>query len=90
MSGKNRKALKPGEWLLVKRLAGHRCVSCGKPEAVAKLTLDHVLPVSKGGSDRVENVQPLCEECNLRKADRAIDYRSEGWMERLREEQNKA
>jgi 5-methylcytosine-specific restriction endonuclease McrA len=51
---------------------GHRCLCCGASEA---LTADHVIPVSKGGSSNIENIQPLCLPCNTRKGARIIDYR---------------
>ena len=41
-----------------------RCVNCGIRE---KLEYDHILPVSKGGSSTVRNVQMLCEKCNRSK-----------------------
>lgn len=50
----------------------HRCLRCGKR---TKLTVDHVVPVSKGGSNRIENIQPLCLPCNLAKHTETIDYR---------------
>jgi 5-methylcytosine-specific restriction endonuclease McrA len=46
---------------------GHRCVYCG---ATAKLTLDHVLPRSRGGDSIWENVVTSCAPCNLRKGNR--------------------
>ncbi len=51
----------------------HRCVACGEQK---KLTADHIMPVSKGGSSNIENIQPLCQSCNSRKGDKVIDYRA--------------
>lgn len=50
-----------------------KCVSCGRGSAQnAILHVDHVIPRSKGGSDRIENYQSLCDLCNLGKSNRDI------------------
>jgi 5-methylcytosine-specific restriction endonuclease McrA len=41
-----------------------RCRKCGSQE---RIHLDHIIPVSKGGSDAVENLELLCQSCNLSK-----------------------
>ncbi len=46
---------------------GHQCVKCGAKEA---LTLDHIIPWSRGGEDTVENLQTMCQSCNSRKGNR--------------------
>lgn len=52
-------------------LAPQRCAQCGKrPLADSiKLEVDHKLPLAWGGTDDVDNLQPLCEECNHDKRD---------------------
>jgi len=42
----------------------YQCAYCGSEE---NLTLDHITPRSKGGSDRVTNVLCACKECNTSK-----------------------
>jgi 5-methylcytosine-specific restriction endonuclease McrA len=49
---------------------GWRCVYCGSS---GRLTLDHVVPRSKGGDSVWENVVTSCAPCNLRKADKLVE-----------------
>lgn len=46
---------------------GRKCVNCGSPE---ELTLDHIVPKSKGGPRIFENLQTMCRTCNQRKGNR--------------------
>lgn len=43
-----------------------RCVRCGSRE---NLEYDHIIPVSKGGSNTARNIELLCETCNRSKSD---------------------
>lgn len=45
----------------------HRCLYCGTQHSRSELTRDHVMPVSRGGSDRWENVVAACKRCNWQK-----------------------
>lgn len=60
------------EWEALKADHGHRCAMCRRPESEAALTRDHIIPLSKGGSDEISNIQPLCRSCNSKKKDRII------------------
>jgi len=49
----------------------HKCQSCGAGvEDGAKLEIDHIKPVSKGGTNEPENLQVLCKTCNIGKSDK--------------------
>ena len=52
---------------------GNKCLACGDTEAV--LEADHVVPLTKGGSDNISNIQPLCGSCNRKQFVTIIDYR---------------
>jgi 5-methylcytosine-specific restriction endonuclease McrA len=60
------------EWLALCEKYSHACLRCTKHK---KLTADHVVPLSKGGSNDITNIQPLCRTCNLQKATKSTDYR---------------
>jgi 5-methylcytosine-specific restriction endonuclease McrA len=49
------------------RLAAGRCHYCGGAFAPEELTLDHLVPVVRGGKSTRGNVVPACKECNSKK-----------------------
>jgi 5-methylcytosine-specific restriction endonuclease McrA len=46
---------------------GRRCIYCGRAETAFEI--DHVVPRSRGGSDRVSNLALSCHDCNRAKGD---------------------
>lgn len=52
---------------------GCRCRYCGKRAKPEALTLDHIKPVSAGGTNNYENLALACKKCNEAKANRAAD-----------------
>lgn len=60
------RTLRPNRNRIYKR-DGHQCVYCGSSK---NLTLDHVIPKSRGGSNDWINLVTSCFKCNLKKADR--------------------
>jgi 5-methylcytosine-specific restriction endonuclease McrA len=53
------------QWKTMKAHYKHRCVYCGKKPQ--RLTMDHITPISKGGSHTMHNIVPSCIHCNSRK-----------------------
>lgn len=51
---------------LVKRFKGKPCVLCGKPSN----TIDHIIPISRGGTNALDNLQPMCVSCNSKKSNK--------------------
>jgi 5-methylcytosine-specific restriction endonuclease McrA len=58
------------EWLAILTEADGHCTYCSKK---AKLTLDHVIPLSKGGKHSKDNVVPACLHCNSSKNNKTLE-----------------
>ncbi len=63
-------------WLVKQLLRKHKglCAHCGEQcnlvhDDPRQATIDHILPVSKGGTDEITNLQLLCSKCNSAKGD---------------------
>ena len=72
------------EFKAIVRHYGGKCLCCGRTDV--KLTADHVVPVAKGGTSNIDNLQPLCLSCNSSKGTQIIDYRADTglgrWIQR--------
>ena len=51
---------------------GKKCLCCGSEK---NISLDHIVPIKKGGKNTLDNLQPLCKSCNSKKGVKVIDYR---------------
>ena len=60
------------EWRKVMQRDGWKCLRCGE---LRNLSKDHVVPISRGGSNSADNLQTLCRSCNSWKGAKHIDFR---------------
>lgn len=60
---------KPSRTMIYKR-DGHKCQYCG---CTKNLTIDHIIPRSRGGEDTWENLVVACMPCNTRKSDKLLE-----------------
>jgi hypothetical protein len=49
-----------------------RCTYCGIPGTDAELEIDHIIPVSKGGSNHLSNLTTACRKCNQSKGNKEM------------------
>ena len=59
------------DWLWLCAKFDNRCLKCGNK---TKMTEDHIIAPDLGGSDYIENIQPLCGSCNSSKGQKIISY----------------
>lgn len=64
------------------------CAYCGYKERNKEMTVDHIIPLAKGGSDSFYNQIPACRSCNVSKGDKPVrqwyfdheEYSTERWL----------
>lgn len=56
-------------WKLLIIARDKKCVFCGHNK---DLTIDHIIPKSKGGKNEVNNLQTLCQKCNETKGNKIL------------------
>jgi 5-methylcytosine-specific restriction endonuclease McrA len=69
------------QWAALKSEFDSRCVQCGF--YCPHPTKDHIVPLYQGGSDGIDNIQPLCRSCNSAKGSERTNWaeyrRTHGW-----------
>lgn len=66
-----------------RRLARGRCHYCGRAFPPRELTMDHVVPLARGGKSTRGNLVPCCKECNTQKK-QLLPIEWEEYLRRLR------
>jgi len=82
-NGKNKKKKRNGRTPFTKSIRhevlkkdDYKCVECGATKEERCLHVDHIIPISRGGTDELDNLQTLCEGCNLAKKNRIINRKT--------------
>lgn len=63
------------EWDGLLEYYGNKCLRCSTNK---RLEADHVIPLSRGGKNSIDNIQPLCRTCNSSKGTKILDFREFG------------
>ncbi len=58
----------------------YQCKGCGQTANETHLTIDHIIPLARGGTNDISNLQTLCFTCNQQKTDN-IDPRFRRYFE---------
>lgn len=71
------------EWFAKVRAAGNLCHYCGRDTRRTGLEQDHCTPISRGGTNALENVVPCCPACNAEKSNMTLEeyvvWRFKNW-----------
>lgn len=74
--------LKKTQWWLDQLNRG-LCHYCGQKFAAKELTMDHIVPVARGGTSTQGNIVPACKDCNAKKK---LETPVEQLLKKLRDE----
>ncbi len=75
--------LRQSQWWK-RRCARGTCYYCGCRVPARELTMDHIIPIARGGKTTKGNVAPACKRCNNKKK-QMLPMEWEDYLERLRE-----
>lgn len=68
-----------------RKCAQGKCYYCGRETPPQELTMDHIVPIIRGGKSIKNNVVPACKECNNKKKN-SLPIKWEEYQERLKKE----
>jgi 5-methylcytosine-specific restriction endonuclease McrA len=67
-----------------KKISKGECIYCGRRFPPSELTMDHVVPLARGGRTTKGNVAPVCKDCNTKKK-YLLPMEWEAYMQEFRE-----
>ncbi len=76
--------LRKSQWWKRKRAEG-RCFFCNGQFHPKELTMEHIVPIIRGGKSAKGNIVPACKECNSKKK-HMVPLEWEEYMEKIRKE----
>ena len=68
-----------------RKCAEGKCYYCGRKVPPKELTMDHIVPIIRGGKSTKNNVVPACKECNTKKR-HSLPTEWEEYLEQLKKE----
>ena len=68
-----------------RRLAKGVCYYCGRKTPAADLTMDHIVPIARGGKSTKGNLVPACKDCNNKKK-QLLPIEWEAYLDSLRKQ----
>jgi hypothetical protein len=71
------------DWKFILEYCDFTCLSC--ENKTEDFHIDHVISMFNGGTNTIDNIQPLCGYCNLKKGRRNYDFRSKDFVGAVRE-----
>lgn len=77
------RSLRASQWWK-RRCAKGICYYCNRPTQPKELTMDHIVPLSRGGRSTKGNVVPSCKECNTNKKHR-LPMEWEAYLKKFKE-----
>jgi len=78
------RGLRKTQWWKRKCSEG-KCYYCGGEAPPKEMTMDHIVPIIRGGKSTKNNVVPACKECNTKKK-HSLPIEWEEYLERLKKE----
>jgi 5-methylcytosine-specific restriction endonuclease McrA len=67
-----------------RKCSGGKCYYCGREAPPRELTMDHIVPIIRGGNSTKNNVVPACKECNNKKK-HSLPIEWDEYLQRLNE-----